>query len=454
MLRDLGTLLKFISAALMVPLLAAVYFAEWRAAAIFMGECILVWGIGTSLAAKFKTLPEARLHESMVTVALTWMIAALVGGLPFGFFGYSGIDSIFEGMSAWTTTGLSVVDVGTLPRSLLLWRSLMQWIGGLGIVVFALRGVFRTASSLYAAEARDEKLRPSLLGSARMMWSIYAGYTAAGAAGLMVAGMSGFEAINHAMTALATGGMSTRAGGIAEFASPGIELVLMALMMVGATPFLTHYTLWRRMVPRDPQLWSLVGLAVVGSVLTLTHLPARHAAFQVISALTGTGFNSLTVDSLPAVPLVWLVMLMVIGGSAGSTSGGLKLIRVLASIKSVWWHVRQLAQPHLVLVRKVGNVTLTNRELSAIVLFIVMYLVSLAAAALGLMLSGYSARNGLFLAASALGNVGLTTAEISGVPAKTLVVLAMWIGRLEFWAALVLIYNVISLKLLKFPHKL
>lgn len=441
--RDLGAILKYLSFVFLAPAVVSVIYGEDLSLFIFAGLFVVIFLLSRALGKFFHSDEETKLQESMVTVALIWLTAAIFSSLPFLFFGESFLDALFEAMSAWTTTGLSAVNVASLPQSLLFWRSIMQWVGGLGIIALALGGIFRTSSSLYFGEAHEERIRPNIFNTIKTMWWVYAVYTLLGILGLKLAGLNFFEAVNHAMTAMSTGGMSTRAGGIAEFNLPVVEIVLMVLMVLGAVSFLTHYRLFKgKKFFKDPQLISLLVLIFIFSGLLLFSTGARAAVFQVVTALTGTGFSTVPLASWSQAPVFLLIVLMIIGGSAGSTAGGLKLIRVLVFFKLIFGKLKKLIKPHLILPQRVGRINFSNQEISNIVTFIGIYFLIFTISIFLLMLTGYSSFEAIFQAASAFGSVGLTVVDNFGTIPKVIMIFDMWVGRLEIWAVLVLLYSI------------
>lgn len=446
-LRDVGGVLKYLSFVFLIPPLIAIFYNETLIFFLFVLIFGSVYLIGSFLNSYFKSLEEIKLSESMATVALVWLLAAFFSSLPFLFFGSNFLDAFFESMSAWTTTGLSVIDIEAMPMSLLFWRSLMQWVGGLGIVVVALVGLFRTSGSLYLAESRDEQIKPNIFNTVKTMWWIYVGYTLLGIIALKIAGMNLFDAVNHSFTAIATGGMSTHANGVAEFNSLSIEIILMFLMVLGAVSFLTHFLILKgKRFYKDIQLTWLIGLIVIFSILLLFKVDLRSSVFHVISALTGTGFNIVNLNSWPEVSKYLLVILMIVGGSAGSTAGGLKLIRLATFLKSIWWRIKKIVRPHLVTVQEVGQVKFSEGDVLAILRFIGLFFLILVISSIVLMLNGHSLMDALFQTSTAMGSVGLSTVDTFNSLDKIVLVVVMWLGRLEIWPVLMLFYVIFKIK--------
>ncbi|MCX6819228.1 MAG: TrkH family potassium uptake protein [Candidatus Aenigmarchaeota archaeon] len=390
-------------------------------------------------------------RHALVVVALIWLIAALLSAIPFVFvLKMNFLDSFFEAMSAWTTTGLTVINnVEAVPFTLLFWRSFMQWVGGIGIVVAVLGGVFKLGSSMFFAEAREEKIKPNVINTIRTILWIYLFYTSFGFVLLVIFGMPVFDSINHVMTAISTGGMSVKNSSISYYNNIYIEMVLMFIMLCGSISFLSHFNLLKgniRYFIRDLQLRSLVILLLIAFfVLMLFISPAREAAFQVISASSGTGFSTADLSAWNDFSKSVLILLMVVGGCAGSTAGGLKLIRVITLFKSAYWNLRMLMTPGVVINKKIGDKILKNQDIRVTLIFILLYIMFLLLGSFVFMGLGFSGTNSFFEVASAQGNVGLSTGITSAslhYLGKIMLIINMWVGRLEIWAIFIMISSI------------
>jgi trk system potassium uptake protein TrkH len=319
----------------------------------------------------------------------------------------------------------------------------MQWIGGIGLVVAVLAGVLRMGGSLYVAEAGEEKIKPNVINTFKALWWIYALYTVAGAALFVAAGMPPFDAVNHSMTAIATGGMSVKNASIGAYDSLGIELVAMLLMLIGSISFTSHHHLLRGRIRdffRDTQLRIMLAVLFVAGLLVMPWTSLRHGIFQAISAMTCTGFGTADLAAWPGFPVFVLILLMLVGGSSGSTAGALKIFRVGILAKSFWWNLRGLITPHLVIPKKFGNWTLKERDIRPVLLFALLYASFIAGGTLVLASQGYPLASSLFEVASAQGNVGLSMG-LAGTGmtfiGKSMIIINMLVGRLEIWAVLV-----------------
>jgi trk system potassium uptake protein TrkH len=331
------------------------------------------------------------------------------------FYGMSFLDSFFEAVSGWTTTGLTmIVDVEVMPRSLLFWRSFTQWLGGVGIIVLLL--AVRASLRLYQAEARKERIKPRLISTARLIWWIYIVYTLVGVFLFFIAGMSGFDAVNHSMVALATGGFSVKNASLAAYESFEIEMVGMFLMLLGGINFFVHYKFLtgdKKFLYKDLQLRGVILVITISTLLIgLTQLGLRPALFQSVSALTG------------------------------STSGALKMIRIIIIVKLIYWWIKQTLLPeHAIISRRLGGEELDPEVIHEATVFSLLYFVLLGGGALSLMYLGFDGVDSLFEIASAQGNVGLSSG-ITGPGlspfGKLVLIFNMWVGRLEIVPVLVL----------------
>lgn len=400
------------------------------------------------------------LQEAMVVILLVWLTAGLLGALPL----MVGLDltftqAAFESTSGWTTTGLSVVDVTETPRIFLFYRSLIQMAGGAGFVVIAVAVLAGPAGAgLTSAEGRPDQLAPHVRRSAGIVLRIYLVYIFLGILALRIAGMDWFDSVNHAFTALATGGFSTQAASIGHYDSAAIEAVVIVLMILGGLNFLTAYTLYRgkfRAVSRNGEvrleflllvvMIPLVFLLTTTTLYESTGVAVRSAVFEVVSAITGTGFGTVNHAEWNAFGWIVLVVLMTIGGGSGSTAGGLKLQRVYVMYKAIRWeYQRAFMPPHAVNEPAIWqgeergfiNDTLIRR----VALYVFLYLAFLFFGTAVIAAHGYGLGESLFEYASTLGTVGLSVGITAPDAAETMLwaqMLGMFLGRLEFFAIVI-----------------
>ncbi len=350
-LQVLGFFCLALGLSLVFPLLVALYDGD-RGLAPLLVAVLVSAALGVALAWRFGFESRSLSHrEGFLLVLLTWLTAGFLGAIPFylsSFFN-SFTDAFFESISGFTTTGATVLsNIEALPRSLLLWRSFTHWLGGMGIILLgiAILPLIGTGGmELYRAEfsgARSEKLTPRIAETANALWRIYAMLTVAGFLALMAAGMSPFDSICHAFSALGTGGFSTRNGSIESFQSPMIEMVLIVLMFVAGINFTQHYRLFIQRNPyrflRDRELRAFALIIVLSTAAIAFSLVfsqnytlatgVRKALFQVVSIATTTGFSTANFELWAPFPQLVLLALMFAGGCTGSTAGGLKISRI------------------------------------------------------------------------------------------------------------------------------
>ncbi len=458
---DMGRIFLFIGLISCIPLPVGLYYGELPLLLPMASAPAGFLAIGGLLALIPKAEGEARLGVALSAVALIWLVAALVGALPFTLgLGMPYTDSVFEAMSGWTSTGLSLVpSVDATPRTLLFWRSLMQWMGGLGIVAFTVAMAGRsglTQFRLYRSEGRSETFMPSVVATAMQMWRIYVVITAISVGLVLTSGVSLWDAVNIVMTAISTGGFSVHSAGILYYDSPLLEMLTIPVMIAGALPFRLYYLLYYRRrfgVLADPQANLLFVLILIGCAVVTTDLvsfaslePAlalRRGIFMTVSGITCTGFQNADPLEWPSVTVIFLAALMLIGGSAGSTAGGMKLGRIILGIESLIWWFRRLyvGWRALVPLRHDGRPIqehLAEYEISKNMLIIVLFILSVLASTLVLLhlepTAQFESSDVIFDVVSAIANVGISTGFVDpgmSTASKWLFIFIMWFGRLE-----------------------
>ena len=474
-LRSLGLLLPTVALMAVLSLPVALAFGEGEVLAPLGWTAGVALGLGLVLYIPFRRAGEAQLKHGLIVAALGWLVVSALGALPLWLtsqgqaFPYrEPVDAFFEAMSGFTGTGLTMApNPEILPRTLQWWRTFMEWVGGMGVIVLMLTllvGPGRSAVSLYFAEARAEKIHPSVASTVRTMWWIFALFTGLAIAVLWAVGMPLWDAINHAMTALATGGFSVRAESIGAYRSWALEVAVMVVMLAGATSFAVHYQFLRhgpRAFAEDLQtrwLWAagLVGTGALGLVgVAARGWPSsfREGAFQWISALTCTGFQTTSLTGWANVPKLLMVVGMVLGGAAGSTAGGIKLLRFAFLVRGVSWQLKRFGQPPDALVPlRMGDEALPEavayRRIAeaAFLLFLWVSFLVLGTLILAILMPSASLADALFEVASAQGNVGLSvgiTSQAMPLGAKLLLCFHMWMGRLEILPVLVLVRSLV-----------
>ncbi|WP_010478113.1 TrkH family potassium uptake protein [Thermococcus zilligii] len=424
--------------------------------------------LGAWLSRQQKKIEDVNLRQAMISAAFIWLFASLVSVVPFiKIANMSFLDSYFESMSAWTGTGLTMMkNLESYPHVLLFWRAWMQWLGGIGIVLVALSILIRpgvAAARLYRAEARNERILPNLVNTAKVIFQIYLALTLIGTYLYYVNGMGLFDALTHSMTGLGTGGMSTHDASIGYFNSMSIEAITIFLMIMGAVNFTVHYRVFKEKrigsFFDDVQvrymflfLIPAISLLAYGLVWDGDSVgdSLRQAVFHAVSAISCTGFSISDLSKYPELDRFLLGLLMVIGGGAGSTAGGIKLIRFTLMYESLKWTIQQSILPRgAVIKRKVQNYVFTAEDLQEVTGFVITYLAFLLFGTLYMMVRlRVSLVDAFFETASAQGNVGLSvgiTSPSLPVDVKVLLIALMWVGRLEIFSVLVFVVSLVTM---------
>jgi len=464
--KVLGWLVAILGAFQLVPLTVAWAYGE--PALHFAATAAVGLLFGGLLGGTIRpTDNQLRARDGFLVVVLGWVLASLLGALPY-FISYSLPlpDAVFESAAGFTTTGATVLTgLEAQPRSLLVWRALTQWLGGMGIIVFAiavlpLLGIggmqlFRTEASGPVAE----KVAPRMAETARRLWLIYVGFTAAELVLLVAAGMPPFEALCHAFTNAATGGFSTRDDSIRAFQSPAIEWIVIVFMVIGGVNYVIHWELLTgriRQALRDSELRYYVTTLALASALVALLLwrePSedggpRGAIFQAVSVMTGTGYHSAEFDAWPVDVQLVLLLLMLLGGMAGSTTGAVKGLRVLISLRVLSDALGQLVHPRAVQRVKHDDVPVPPAVLTSIWAFLTAYGLLVAATAVVVAAEGGDLATSISVAVSAVGNVGPALGDAGplegyahfGPGTKLFLAGVMIAGRLEILAVLVLFH--------------
>jgi trk system potassium uptake protein len=466
----LGIFSILIGLILLVPLIV-IMFRPQEIAQLphFIIPSLIAISSGGAIVFYFKGREKGHLerNQDAILVVLIWMMAIFYSALPFSLSGtYSLTQGVFEATSGFSTTGLTVVDVSQAPHVLLFFRSVLQFVGGVGLVLVLTSAVSdKFGMRLYNAEGHSDKLMPNLIRSARMILSIYVGYITLGMLAYMAFGMPFFEALNHAICAVATGGFSTNAASIGAYDSLAIEIITIVLMILGGTNFFVHLMLLRGKLKN---VFRHIEIKLLG-ILILIFLPmliisvrtaggetfgqsVRIGTFQFFSAITGTGYQTIpSFNPMPETFMFVLIILMVLGAGMGSTAGGMKQYRVALAFKSFFWSVKnQLSHRKTIRTRfinKLGTNTVVEKE--DIVFnysFLMTYVMVLLTGTLIFTAFGYTLRDSMFEFASALGTVGLSVG-ITGAHAHPLILwtstFGMFFGRLEFFVIFVAISKVV-----------
>ena len=471
-IRILGVLLMVEALFMAIAAIVAYIYEENDFIAIVESAMLTIGaGIGGVLLGGSNT-KHIGTREGYLVVGLVWIVFSIFGMLPFRLSHYipNLTDAFFETMSGFTTTGATILtDIEALPHGLLFWRSMMQWLGGMGIVVLSLAilPMFGAGMQLFAAEVPGityDKLQPKITDTARRLWELYTLLTIICAILLYLGGMDIFDAICHSLTTLASGGYSTKNASIAYWSSPAIHYIIIFFMILAGTNFsLLYGALIRRQGKRLIQdeefrtyTYSIIGISLVISIgllytrtfegFSTIEKSFRDALFQTIATITTTGFS--TSDYMAWHPILWLIILLAIpmGGTAGSTSGGIKTIRLHIMTKNILYEFKRVMHPKAILPVRVNRRLVSENTLSNTYVFLSIFLIITIASSIVLILCGISPSEAFGCSLASIANVGPALGGFG--PSETYAVLpdfAKWvlsivmlIRRLELFTILIL----------------
>jgi len=483
----LGFLIFFLGVALLFPMFVALFYGEpewWTFGVTALGSLsvgVLAW------VYRDRSQKELQIREGFAIVALAWFVLSLVGALPFILGGVleSYTDAFFETMSAFSTTGATILggggnpDIEAIPRAFLFWRSLAHWLGGMGIIVLTLAilpllGV--GGMQLYKAEVPGpsaDKLTPRVQETAKRLWMIYVGITFLEVL-LLLPAMTPFDAINHAFATMATGGFSTKNGSIGQFNSAYIEWVITAFMILAGINFALHYRMLRGKaitVFRDTEFRVYLGIVLVATLTisigtwapTMSMFPSfqtdgvfegygslvealRYGAFQAASIISTTGFGTADYEVWAPLAVGVIFLCFFIGGMAGSTGGGVKVIRHVLMFKNSFKEIKQLIHPQAVMPIRLGDRVVGSDVMKNVLSFIVLYLGLLGVGTMVMAFFGLDLLTAFGATLSCVGNVGPAfgtvgpTENYAHVPflGKWVLSLLMMAGRLEIFTAIII----------------
>lgn len=468
----IGLVLIIFSIAFIFPFLTGIYYKEdfnkllisYIVPAIFsltLGFVLWYYGERSSEA--------IRDREAFASVSIGWLIIAFIGALPYVFNVFNLADAYFESMSGFTTTGLTIIpDLSTVPKSLILWRSLTQWLGGLGIVVLSvviLARILGSSSQLFSAETSRVgtiRLKPKIQQTARILLSVYALYTIIQIVLLYLAGMGWFDAINHSFTTLATGGFSSRNEGImffdkANYNYIAIQGIIITFMIIGGINFILHYHLltknWRKMF-YDSEFRFYMLIILISSIILIVRLSFTYGTnaisyglFNSVSMITTTGYANTDYGNWDSFSKYIILLLMFIGASSGSTSGAIKTIRFLVLLKMAKREIQKVQHPKAVIPITIGNRVISEEMVRNVIVYFFIYLIIFIVGSL-VMTTITNTETATSTVASSMGNVGGGLGEAS--PSHTIapfphfikifLAILMWLGRLEIFAGLILFF--------------
>ena len=449
-----GSILKYFALAYILPLCAAIYYgeADWY---IYLYALLLTLGTGLILEFGLKTTREIERADGFTIVGFTWIIITLLGSLPYVFLGLGFLDAFFESMSGFTTTGATILQVvEELPKSALLWRSLTQWLGGMGVIALFIAILPRLGvggSQLFEFETTGpmpDRLRPRFRTTARLLWTIYVAFTAAQIVLLyFLARLPFFDSICISFTTLSTGGFTPTTANIAvAYANPLAEYIIMFFMFLGGTNFVIHYQLFRRnlKILRDEEFRLYVILLLVATLLLVVSQGLnsyRAGAFQAISIMTCTGFASADFASWHFSARMVLLLLMFIGACGGSTGGGIKVARILTLMKHTRVMMRKAIFPNAVVPLKYNRKPVPEPVVRDVISFFFLYILVAVVASIALGFLGLDMETAISAVATCQANCGPglgavgPASNFAWLPgaAKLILIMCMWLGRLELF---------------------
>jgi len=495
---SLGIILMFFSITFVVPFAAILYYWDlsydpatqlrsceegWRTIISFLIPAVLCLVVGGALRIFGRGYSEdIRDREAFFVVGVGWLVIAFLGCLPFLISGTltNFFDAYFESMSGFTTTGATVLEIpggapegadylDAYPHSVMLWRSFICWLGGMGIIVLSiviLSKFLGGGSSLMDAEVSgptSTRLKPRIAQTARSLFIVYMTLTIITIALFRIVGMDGFDAVNHTFTTLATAGFSTHYSSIAYYDNALIELAITLFMFIAGINFAIHYKLIagigdKRKLLRDPEMTFytliitfavfLITIILIGARDIGTWDSFRMSLFQTVSIITTTGYSTTDFSLWPESTQFIILLLMLTGGCAGSTGGAIKVIRLLILTKLIRREVRRAVRSRAVMSINIGENSLPENVVQAVAMFFIIYIMMFIFGSFLFMMMGYDMITSISTAATSLGNVGPALGKFGpaftyqSMPfyGKLLMALLMWLGRLEIMAGFILMF--------------
>ena len=469
-LRFLGILILFLGLSMAAPLLVSIIFKDGSALAILY-SMLITSGLGLLLFFCTKKDEETQLNhrDGIAIVTFGWVVAGLVGAIPFLFSNSipDFTNAYFESLSGFTTTGASILsNIEQLPKGILMWRSLIQWLGGMGIIVLSIAilpflGV--GGMQLYKAEIPSpvvDKLKPRISDTAKILWKVYILITALEIMLLSGGGMSLFDSVCHAFCTMPTGGFSPKNASIAQYNSIYFDCVIIVFMLLAGINFSLHYRLIKgdlTIFYKDPEcrvfltmvalFILLITLNIYGTVYESIAKAFRYAAFQVSSIITTTGFVTADYETWPSFSQVLLFVCMFLGAMAGSTGGGMKTMRIMLLVKHSYKEIFRIIHPHAITTVKLGGRAVPPEILSSIWGFFVLYLGIYVISAMIMAFLGLDLISSLSSVAACIFNIGPGLGVVGPVKnyltipffGKWVLIFCMLLGRLEIYTVIVLL---------------
>ena len=467
--RIIGLFLIIFSVTLLAPMAVSWWYDDGEFSHFLLAMLVGV-GVGVLLyLPAYHSRRDIRVRDGFLVVALFWVLLSVMAAVPLVLGAHLDVvDALFEAVSGFTTTGATVMSgLDDRPASLLFYRQMIQWLGGMGMIVLAVAilpmlGI--GGMQLYRAEApgpmKDEKMTPRLAHTAQLLWGIYVGLTVACTLAYWLAGMSWFDAISHSMTTVSTGGFSTHDASLGYFNSEPIETIAIVFMLAGAINFSIHYLAWRDRSLlaywRDPEVRSflLFVVAVVALVSLILRTSGeyhsmpptlRNAVFEVVTVVTSTGFGTVDFSAWPDFLPVLLIFISFVGGCGGSTAGGMKVMRMMLIVLQGRLEILKLIHPRAVLPLRIGTRVVNPATMQAVWGFFAAYSGVFVILMLFMMHAGLDQLSAFSAIATCMNNMGPGLGEVAysfaGVSdsGKFIAIIGMLLGRLEVFTILVLL---------------
>jgi trk system potassium uptake protein TrkH len=466
--RVLGFIAVFTGVAMLLPIPFAIYYDDGSAVSLLISSLISI-SFGVLGFLGFGKKDELRAREGFAIVTFGWITFSLFGSLPFIFSGAipNYTDAFFETMSGFTTTGATILtDIEALPEGILFWRSLTHWLGGMGIIVLSIAilpflGV--GGMQLFKAEVPGpiaDKLKPRVTETAKILWGVYVLISALETVLLLFGGMNLFDALCHTFGTMATGGYSTKNTSVAAYSSAYIDYVIIIFMFLAGTNFSLHYRLLKRdfksfFINTELRVFFFIILTATLIIGTDTFLnnygnigeSLRYSLFQVVAIITTTGFGTADYESWSALSQSILFFLMFVGGCAGSTGGGMKVMRVYLLVKFGITEIKKLIHPQAVIPVRIGNTVVDKKVMLNIAGFMVLSIFIFLISSLIIAAFGHSIETSFGAVAATLNNIGPGLDMVGptdnyaffSAPVKWILSFLMLLGRLELFTVLILI---------------
>ncbi|RZN14626.1 MAG: TrkH family potassium uptake protein [Methanosarcinales archaeon] len=461
----IGKLLILLAASMLLPIIVAIYYKEPESINIFAAASIITAISGVILSLTLKSRGEFRRRESFAIVAVGWFVVTVFAAMPYLLYGLHPVDALFESMAGLTTTGSTILtDIEGHTRSFLFWRSLTQWLGGMGIIVLVLAiapGLGVAGRQLFKAEMpgpESDKLTPHLKATAKILWSVYLVFSIAEMILLYLAGLNVYDAVTTTFSTMATGGFLPHEESIMAFHNPYVEVIIILFMFIAGASFALHYKTFfvnKKSLVNDREFQVYTLILVTATLLVAMQLKAsgldivesiRLSTFQVVSIMTSTGFATADFNQWGDFSRTVLFFLMFIGGCAGSTGGAMKVVRISLIVKYGYRELFKALHPHVVKPVRFAGKAIPSEIMQSVVGFISLYIFAFVISTLLLSGLGLDFMSSLSASATTLGNIGPglnlvgPMSSYAAIPAfgKIVLILNMWIGRLEVITVLIL----------------